>query len=370
MNGRRRSERIPVAVLTGFLGSGKTTILRHLMQTHALSRTLVIINEFGEVGLDHHLVSHVDDDTVVALSSGCICCTIRGDLAETLARAPGRYARGGKRWFDRVIIETTGIADPAPILQTLLAEPAVLRHYAMARVLTTVDAVNGEAALAAYPEAVKQIGVADQLLITKTDLVAPAALAALRRSLEALAPIAQVKLIEHGVMSSAPFFSGGPWLLEAHSPDVATWLAEESRGDEPHTGQQVESHHNSHHHAPGHTHHGNHVHDVNRHGSIEASHLVFEEPIDAGALDRCMDALLAQHGEKLLRIKSIVNAIGFSKPLVLHGVQHIFHPPEVLEAWPDEDRRTQIVLISQGVGREVLVQFFANYGLTPSALSP
>ena len=199
MSTRPPNQRIPVAVLTGFLGSGKTTILRHLMESHALSRTLVIINEFGEVGLDHQLVSHVDDDTVVALSSGCICCTIRGDLAETLARAPGRYARGGKRWFDRVIIETTGIADPAPILQTLLAEPAVLRHYAMARVLTTVDAVNGESALAAYPEAVKQIGVADQLLITKTDLVTPAHLAALRRGLEELAPMAQVKLIEHGV---------------------------------------------------------------------------------------------------------------------------------------------------------------------------
>jgi len=361
---------MPVAVLTGFLGSGKTTILRHLMESHALSRTLVIINEFGEVGLDHQLVSHVDDDTVVALSSGCICCTIRGDLAETLARAPGRYARGGKRWFDRVIIETTGIADPAPILQTLLAEPAVLRHYAMARVLTTVDAVNGESTLAAYPEAVKQIGVADQLLITKTDLVAPAHLAALRKGLEELAPMAKVELIEHGVASSAHFFGGGPWVLESHSPDVATWLAEESQRDEPHSEQEVESHHHSDEHASGHTHHGNHVHDVNRHGSIQASHFVFEEAIDAGALDRCMESLLAQHGEKLLRVKGIVNATGFDKPLVLHGVQHIFHPPEVLERWPDDDRRTRIVLISWGLGRETLVQFFADYGLTPSAHSP
>ena len=134
--------RIPVSVLTGFLGSGKTTVLNHLALEGALARTLVLVNEFGEVGLDHHLLTRIDDDTLVAMDSGCICCTIRRDLALTLAQAPGRYARGGERWFDRVVIETTGIADPAPILQTLLSEPSVIARYRVDRVLTTVDAVN------------------------------------------------------------------------------------------------------------------------------------------------------------------------------------------------------------------------------------
>ena len=165
------SQRLPVSVLTGFLGSGKTTVLNYLIQQPALSRTLVLINEFGEIGIDHDLVTHSKDDVVIEMSSGCLCCTIRGDLAKTLREAPGRFARGGELWFDRVVIETTGLADPAPILHTLMTEPAVARRYRLDGVIATVDAVNGGDTLDRQIESVKQAAVADRLLVTKTDLV-------------------------------------------------------------------------------------------------------------------------------------------------------------------------------------------------------
>ena len=162
---------IPITVLTGFLGSGKTTVLRHLGSLGVLDRTLVLVNEFGEVGLDHELLAPLDDDTLVAVESGCICCTIRADLVQTLSEAPWRYARDGSRWFDRVIIETTGIADPAPILQTILGNDKVSKQYSLASVLTAVDAVNGEQTLSQHFEAVKQVAVADRILLTKADLI-------------------------------------------------------------------------------------------------------------------------------------------------------------------------------------------------------
>ena len=162
--------RLPVSVLTGFLGSGKTTVLNHLIQQPALSRTLVLINEFGKIGLDHDLVTHCTDDVVIEMSSGCLCCTIRGDLAKTLREAPGRFACGGEQWFDRVVIETTGLADPAPVLLTLMTDPVVARRYRLDGVIATVDAVNGGNTLDRQIESVKQTAVADRLLLTKADL--------------------------------------------------------------------------------------------------------------------------------------------------------------------------------------------------------
>ena len=184
------SQRLPVSVLTGFLGSGKTTVLNYLIQQPALSRTLVLINEFGEIGLDHDLVAHSKDDVVIEMSSGCLCCTIRGDLAKTLREAPGRFARGGEPWFDRVVIETTGLADPAPILHTLMTEPAVARRYRLDGVIATVDAVNGGDTLDRQVESVKQAAVADRLLLTKTDLVDRDVLRRLQDRLGGLNPAA------------------------------------------------------------------------------------------------------------------------------------------------------------------------------------
>lgn len=328
-----------MAVLTGFLGSGKTTLLSRLAAAGDLRRTLVLVNEFGEVGLDHQLLAPMEDDTLVAMDSGCICCTIRRDLAETLARAPGRYARGGERWFDRVVIETTGIADPAPILQTLLSEPSVVQRYTLTRVLATVDAVNGESTLLRHAEAHKQVAVADRLLLTKTDLTSEAQVASLRERLEELAPSVPVTPVTDGAMDPAWLFARAPWSPEGHGDDVLAWLAEE-------TGQ-------------------GHDHDRNRHGRVEASALLFDEPVDPRALDACLEGLLLFRGSDLLRVKGIVNVAGLDRPMVIHGVQHVFHPPEILDRWPDEDRRTRIVMITQDLDQELLRACFARFGLAP-----
>ncbi|MEE4301172.1 MAG: GTP-binding protein [Pseudomonadales bacterium] len=339
---RQQRERIPVAVLTGFLGSGKTTLLSHLARAGELGRTLVLVNEFGEVGLDHQLLVPIEDDTLVAMDSGCICCTIRRDLAETLARAPGRYARGGERWFDRVVIETTGIADPAPILQTLLSEPSVVQCYTLTRVLATVDAVNGESTLLRHAEAHKQIAVADRLLLTKTDLATEEQVASLRERLEELAPSVPVSPVTDGAIDPAWLFARAPWSPEGHGEDVVGWLAAE--------------------HAEAH----GHSHDRNRHGRVQASALVFDEPVDPRALDACLEGLLLFRGSDLLRVKGIVNVAGMDRPMVIHGVQHVFHPPEVLDRWPDADRRTRIVMITQDLDQTLLAECFARFGLTPS----
>ena len=348
MNAEQSVQRIPIAVLTGFLGSGKTTVLRHLATRGRLERTLVLINEFGEVGLDHELLTRIDDDTLVAMNSGCICCSIRSDLAQTLATAPGRFARGGRRWFDRVIIETTGVADPAPILQTLLGEPSVAGRYDLARVLTTVDATNGAETIDAHEEALKQICVSDQVLLTKTDLVDDTSVAVLRRRLAELAPAARVSTIQGGAANPDWFFSGASWRASGRSAAVEDWLATEQ------LQANIEAHDHDHDH---------HDHDRNRHGRITASCLVFEEPVDARALDACLDNLLIFRGSDLLRVKGIVNVRGMDRPLVVHGVQHVFHPPEALEQWPSGDRRTRIVLITRDLDPELLRACFARFGL-------
>ncbi len=335
--------RIPVAVLTGFLGSGKTTLLKRLAAAGELARTLVLVNEFGEVGLDHQLLVPIEDDTLVAMDSGCICCTIRRDLAETLARAPGRFARGGERWFDRVVIETTGIADPAPILQTLLSEPSVVRRYTLTRVLTTVDAVNGEATLLRHAEAHKQIAVADRLLVTKTDLASAEQVASLRERLAECAPAVPMTMLADAPPEPGWLFAHAPWSPEGRGADVAAWLAEEKGGEHQHHQE----------------------HDRNRHGRVHASALVFDDPVDAKALDACLEALLLFRGSDLLRVKGIVNVAGMDRPMVIHGVQHVFHPPEVLERWPDADRRTRIVMITAGLDQGLLRECFARFGLAP-----
>ena len=335
-------QRIPIAILTGFLGSGKTTVLRHLAETGALDRTLVLINEFGEVGLDHHLLTPLADDTLVAIESGCICCTIRTDLAQTLVAAPGRYARGGVRWFDRVIIETTGIADPAPVLQTILGETAVSRKYWLAGVVTTVDAVNGAETVQAHTEAAKQVAVADRVLLTKTDLAQPDQVQALQRQVRQLAPSAPISPVTNGVADIDWLFGGGSYALDGKLQDVESWLMAEPED------------------------HANHDHtDRNRHGRIQATCLTFDEPVDAALFEACMQSLLMFRGADLLRVKAIINVRGMDRPMVLHGVQHVFHPPEVLEAWPGPDRRTRIVLIARDLDHEALSGCFRALEMEP-----
>ena len=218
------TDAIPITVLTGFLGSGKTTVLRHLLGLGALNRTLVLVNEFGEVGLDHELLAPIDDDTLVAVDSGCICCTIRADLVRTLNEAPWRYARGGSRWFDRVVIETTGIADPAPILQTILGDEKVSVQYSLVSVITAVDAVNGFQTLDQQYEAVKQVAVADRIMLTKVDLL-DAVDPGLEGLLRKLAPSVPITRVVGGAAAAEWFRIDEAYSINGKSTDVEAWLA-------------------------------------------------------------------------------------------------------------------------------------------------
>lgn len=327
--------RIPVSVLTGFLGSGKTTVLNHLVRSPGMARALVIINEFGAVGLDHDLVARANDDLVVEMIGGCLCCTIRGDLSRTLRDAPWRFAREGRCWFDQVVIETTGLADPAPILHTLMTDPRLETLYRLDAVIATVDAATGMATLDTQPEAVKQAAVADRLLLTKTDLVDGAGQGAIRDRLAALNPAAPVITVTDGAVDPSLLFDVGLWNPASKGDDVQRWLAEEA-------------HHAGHHH---HHHH----HDVNRHDDgIRATCLTFDTPLDPLAFERWLGLLTMFRGADMLRVKGIVNLAGHDAPVIVHGVQHVFHPPVELARWPSEDRRTRMVFITRRIDSEEL----------------
>jgi G3E family GTPase len=304
------SERLPVALVTGFLGSGKTTLLSSLLARPELGEAAVIVNELGEVALDHHLLRRVDERTVV-LSSGCLCCTLRGDLADELRDLLSRRTRGEIPAFRRVLVETTGVADPAPILNTLLAEPVVQHHFEPEAVIATVDGLNGLAQLERQPETVKQVVVADRLVVTKTDVAEREAVDRLEERLRALNPAAE--------------------LLEASFGDVepAVLLAPSDRDPrEIRVGEPA-------------------GHD----GDLRAFVLFLDRPVDWSAFGIWLTMLLQSRGEDVLRVKGLLD-VGGPGPVVLNGVQHVVHPPEHLDAWPDEDRRSRIVFIARGIEKD------------------
>jgi G3E family GTPase len=327
---------IPVTVLTGFLGAGKTTLLNRLLRRPELARTAVLINEFGEIGLDHLLVERVEGD-VVLLASGCLCCTVRGELVESLNRLAVQR-QGGALDFDRVVIETTGLADPAPILHTLMGDPGVLRHYRLDGIVTVVDAVNGSATLDAQPESVKQVAVADRLVLSKTDLAAPEAAASLRARLARLNPAAPLIAADQGAVDPARLFHAGLFDPSRKIPDVAAWL-------------NAETYEDHHHHT-----HGQHPHDVNRHDSrIRAFCLTFDAPLHWQAVAAWLEMLIVTRGESLLRVKGVLDVVGQDRPIAIHGVQHLFHPPAPLPAWPaGETRRSRLVFILRDLDRTVI----------------
>lgn len=346
---------LPVSLLTGFLGSGKTSVLNHLVRQPAFRRTLVLINEFGEIGIDHDLVTHSEEDIIVEMASGCLCCTIRGDLVRTLREAPGRFARGGVASFNRVVIETTGLADPAPILQTLMTEPVMARRYQLDGVITVVDAVNGTETLDRQVEAAKQAAVADRLLLSKTDIAVPLAVETLEARLRVLNPAAPILPVIQGVINPQVLFGAGPYDPKTKRADVELWLRSEAYADA---------------HAHGHAHHHDvHQPDVNRHDDhIRAFCVIHDEPIAPHALEAWLEMLLTIRGADLLRIKGIVNIVGFDGPAVIHGVQHILHPLAVLDRWPGKDRRTRIVFITRDIPRAVLEETLRAF--TGAAGSP
>lgn len=349
------TERIPVSVITGFLGSGKTTLLKNLLPQPAMADTAVVINEFGEVGLDHLLVETSSDDTVV-LSSGCLCCTIRGDLVETLRSLFLRRRKGAIPQFKRLVIETTGLADPAPVLHTLMQDPLVSECYRLDGVITTVDAVNGMDQLDKQMESVKQAAVADRLLLTKSDLAATAKIDALQDRLRKLNPAAPIRTIRNGQIDAAELLNAGLYNPETKSLDVRRWLKAEAYSDHHHDHDHGHGHHHDH------VHRDQDAHDVNRHDSrIAAFALDWDKPLDWSVFVEWIEMLITGHGENLLRLKGILNVAGEDSPIAIHGVQHLFHPPIALPAWPDADRHSRIVFITRDIARETIETSFKSF---------
>jgi len=338
---------IPVTVLTGFLGSGKTTVLNGLVKNKALRRTAVVINEFGEIGLDHELVQKSEENFML-VRNGCVCCTVRGDLITTLTDLSARQKRREIEYLERVVIETTGLADPAPILHTLMNDQSLLDvGYGLGAVVTTVDAVNGLDTLDIHQEAVKQAGIADLLLLTKTDLASPSTVSVLRDRIAAINPGAKTLQSTNGEISPADFFSTGLYRLESKTAEVHKWLNAEAYDEaelHPHP------HHSEHDHAKS-------TQDArNRHGDrIKAYCITREQPISWAGFSAWLDLVSAMRGNDLLRVKGIINVIEHpSRPTVIHGVQHIFHPPIQLDEWPSDDHRTRIVFITRDIDQEVI----------------
>ncbi len=324
---------LPVSVLTGFLGSGKTTLLRHLLAHPAMEETAVIVNEFGEIGLDHLLVVQASEDTVL-LNSGCLCCTVRGDLVEGMRSLFKRRVKGEVPPFERLVIETTGLADPAPILQTIMSDPLLAERFRLDGVIATVDAATGAATLDRQIESVKQAAVADRLLLTKSDLVSAGEREVLEARLRALNPAAPIYHVVQGEIEPALLFNAGLYDPTTKTTDVQAWLKAESYDDDHH--------------------HGHHHHDVNRHDeSIRAFCLTYDRPLDWDRFNSWVEMLITLYGGNILRIKGVLNVAGADEPIVIHGVQHVFHPPVRLDAWPDADRRSRIVFIVRDLKPEM-----------------
>jgi G3E family GTPase len=333
-------DRLPVMLLTGFLGSGKTTLLNAWLRSPELADAAVIVNEFGDVGIDHALIASSNDNTI-ELSTGCLCCTVRGDLVDTLRELQVKRATGEVRAFDRVIIETTGLADPAPVIQALMTMP-VARRFRLQQVVTAVDAVHGLTTLDAHLESVKQAAVADDIIVTKLDVGSPD-IVPLSERLKSLNPGART----HRSTLGGPPLPSALATVDIYDPrtkgeSVLAWLNAEAyaqHGADETSGDHQHAHH----------------HDVNRHSAdIGSFCLQFDEPLHWEHVANWLDALVIGHSDDLLRVKGILTVVGRDKPIVVQAVQRLFHPPFELPGWPSDDHRSRIVFITRGLSRDYI----------------
>ena len=324
----------PVSVITGFLGSGKTTLLNALLRHPEMRDTAVLVNEFGEIGIDHLLVEELQDEETVLLNAGCLCCTIRDDLVSTLVSLDERRAAGAIPPFRQAVIETTGLADPAPILHTLLGHEALESTFRVDAIVATVDAVNGARQLDRHPESLRQAAVADRLVLTKTDLAPRPEAVALRERLRRINRGATLLEVRHGEVAPSRLFGAGPFGAQGRDPRVESWLNEAAYRDE------------------GHAHH-----DLNRHDErIRAWCLEAARPLPMPRFIAWVERLIERHGDALLRLKGVLDVEGSAVPVVVHGVQHVFHPLARLERWPPGERRSRIVVIVNDRTREQVVE--------------
>lgn len=332
-----------MTVVTGFLGSGKTTLIRRLLADPGMARSAVIVNEFGEVGIDHALVA-ASSEQVKLLANGCLCCVVRTDLQETLRELFTQRRAGQVINFDRVLVETSGLADPAPVVQTLVTDTLLAAHYRLDGVVTLVDAVNGQGELGAEREAAKQVALADRLLLTKTDLVDAAQARAVRGLIRALNAQAPLLDVINGAIDPLDLRDIGLGSARASAAHVRSWLGrrafEAGAAAEPaYLGERL-------------------WHDA----SIRTFVLTFDAPFSWSSFSSAMELLAGLRGPDLLRVKGLVDVVGETGPVVVQGVQHVFHPPVTLAAWPDEERCSRLVFITRNIRREAVEALFSAVG--------
>lgn len=322
------AERCPVVVVTGFLGSGKTTLLNRALKDPALGDCAVLVNEFGEVGLDHHLLETIDGNTVL-LASGCVCCTIRDDLKAAVLELEDKRARGEVPAYSRLVIETTGLADPTPVIATFMSDVSLRHRFRPSVVVTTVDSAQGAATLAAHPESVKQAALADRLVLTKTDLADSGEVAGLRAHLRQWNRGADILQANDPAFNAAAVLRADVYSPGHRAREVAAWFDER----------------NAHDHAASHSHHG---------AGIHAFCIELDGALEWTAFGVWLTMLLHRHGDRVLRVKGMLNVAEVDTPVVVNGVQHLVHPPVHLAHWPDGERRSRIVFIVDGLERGVI----------------
>ncbi|MBK8958033.1 MAG: GTP-binding protein [Proteobacteria bacterium] len=322
------ADRCPVVVVTGFLGSGKTTLLNRALKDPALGDCAVLVNEFGEVGLDHHLLEVVDGNTVL-LASGCVCCTIRDDLKSAVLELEDKRLRGEVPAYSRLVIETTGLADPTPVIATFMSDVSLRHRFRPSVVVTTVDCAEGGATLDAHPESVKQAALADRLVLTKTDIAGEAALSALRARLAQLNRSAELLSANDADFDAAALLRADVYTPAHREQEVARWFESEHP-------------------------HGHATHASAHADGIHAFSVEVDEALDWSAFGVWLTLLLHRHGDRVLRVKGLLNVVGADTPVVVNGVQHLVHPPVHLARWPDAGRRSRIVFIVKDLERDVI----------------